>query len=334
MADIQALKESAGHFMHPERHVKVDAASCGRNYFTRASAPEYESVEDADLREQILEDARVFKQIASDYLHPELPAVIYCTATGRNFFTRASASEYESLEDAEARAHVMEDMRAFKEIAVDFLHPELPAVVYATATGRNFFMRPSAPTGEEEEERQAIMADLQALKQSAINYMHPELPVKTTDATATGRNFFTRYSATEFEDPEQVAVRDRILEEAEALKYWATEFLHPERPVITSDAIATGRNYYARPSSIVHDHMIQTFPRHEDEHTDHHSEHLDHFGMDEELDFMFGDLGDNLLPAVVHEQDEFAKVAAGSDEEGKLSRSPSSVMLAFDESVY
>jgi len=364
----------------------TDPTACGRNYFGRAAAPEYDDEEDAKIREEVLEDAKVFKQLASDYLHPELPVVIYASATGRNFFSRASAPEYESLEDAAVRAQVMEDMRAFKQLAVDFLHPELPAVVYATATGRNFFKRPlatpqesseeaeersnimadlkalkqsavdflhpevpvkttdpfacgrnffsrpSALTSEEEMERDQIMADLKALKQSAVDFLHPELPVKTTDPFACGRNYFSRASAPEVEDSQQVEERDHIMQEAEALKFWAVEYMHPHRPVKTLDANATGRCFFARPSSIVHDHMIHSFPVHEDEHTDHHSEHLDHFGLDEEMDFMFDDMRHDFAPAVSHEEHE--KAAVGSEEEGKLSRSPSSVMLAFDESVY
>ena len=253
MEDMHAFKQLAVDFLHPELPVKTtDSTARGRNYFSRASAPEYESEEDAEVRAQILEDAAAFKQLASDYLHPELPVVIYATVTGRNFFARASGPEYESLEDAEIRAQVMQDMRAFKQLAVDYLHPELPAVVYATAHGRNYFSRPTAApteTPEEAEERAQIMADLKALKQSAVNFLHPELPVETTSGIAMGRNYFSRPSAPELEDLEEAKERALIMADLKALKQSAVHYLHPELPVETTDPFACGRNYFSRPSA-------------------------------------------------------------------------------------
>ena len=328
MSDLKALKQCAVDFMHPELGVKTtDRFAGGRNYFLRSSAKTFD---DEDEREKIMSDLQTLKQSAVHFMHPELSVESSDPfACGRNYFLRASAPTNEGEHERQA---ILADLKTLKQSAVNCMHPEFSVkTTNPSAGGRNYFSRPSAPTSDQEEERQAIMAELKSLKQSAVNFLHPELPVAASDPFVCGRNYFSRLSASEFEHPEQIRERESILEEASALKYWASEFYHPERPVFTSDANATGRNYYARPSTIVHDHMIHSFPRHEDEHTDHHSEHLDHFGMDEELNFMFGDIYHDLAPPVHYEQE---KVATGSQEEGKLSRSPSSVMLAFDESVY
>ena len=56
LADMAALKQVADWYMHPEKPVEVDAAACGRNYFTRPSAPEYEDEDTMDERDQVLAD--------------------------------------------------------------------------------------------------------------------------------------------------------------------------------------------------------------------------------------------------------------------------------------
>jgi len=387
LEDAKAFKLLANDYLHPELPVVVYSTVTGRNYFSRVSAPEYESLEDAEARAQVMEDVRAFKQLAVDCLHPELPVVIYSTVAGRNYFSRPSAAPQESPEEAEERAQIMADLKALKELAVAYRHPELgvettdafacgrnyfsrpsaptneeeeereqimadlkalkeAAVAYRHpelgvettdpfACGRNYFSRPSAPTNEEEEERAQIMDDLKALKQAAVDYLHPELAVQTTDSFACGRNYFSRASAALQESAEEVEEFNRIMEDAEALKFWAGAYMHPERPVVSTDPTACGRNYFARPSSVVHNHQIHTFPAHEDDHTDYHSEHMDHFGMDEEMDYMFADMRHDLAPAIDDHHDKVAVIDGEEQEEGKLSRSPSSVMLNFEgESAY
>jgi hypothetical protein len=115
-------------------------------------------------------------------------------ACGRSFFSRYSAPEYDSLEDTEARAQVMEDMKEFKHLAADFLHPECPVRSHI-AVARNYFSRFSAraeESPEESEERFHILADAAALKKAARHFYHPEFPVSTSDPCATGRNYFDR----------------------------------------------------------------------------------------------------------------------------------------------
>jgi hypothetical protein len=253
--DMDMLKQSAKHYLHPELPVETsDATVFGRNYFLRFSAPEQESMEEYKIRQQVLEDTNAFHQLAVEYLHPELPLVIYATATGRNYFTRGSGPEFESLDDAQIRSQVMDDMKSFKALAVNFLHPELPVVVYATSTGRNYFTRPDAEVDishEDLKERERILADAKALKQTAVHFLHPELPVVTTDGTTCGRNYFSRYSACPCETSEYSNDRDLVFKDAKALRQSAIDYKHPEIPVDTS--IACARNYYSRGSADIYD---------------------------------------------------------------------------------
>jgi hypothetical protein len=248
LRDVKLLGQTAKQHLHPELPVVVsDPTVFGRNYFMRASAPDQESVEHFKVREQVLEDTNAFHQLAVEYLHPELPLIIYATATGRNYFTRGSGPEYESLADVEARVEVMEDLKAFKELAREYLHPELPLVVYSTSTGRNYYTRPDAVDTEsiqDMEERERIMADVAALKQSAVHFLHPELPVVTKDGTACGRNYFSRFSAPEWGVDTE---KDLVLKDVEMLRQAAFDFMHPETRMRSS--IACARNYFSRASA-------------------------------------------------------------------------------------
>jgi len=105
----------------------------------------------------------------------------------------------ESPEDAEERAQIMADLKALKENAVHFYHPELPVKASdPCACGRNYFSRFTAPASKEEEERaqefaeeieerNRILDDVKALKFWAGVHMHPERIVVSTDTTACGR---------------------------------------------------------------------------------------------------------------------------------------------------
>ena len=334
MEDLKSLKQLAKNYFHPELSVvTTDAAAYGSNYFTRFSAPEMRTQEESETRAYILADAKALKDLAEAFHHPELPAVTtYGAALGRNYFTRPSAPEMESQEEAEERAQILADAKALKELAVAYRHPELPVVTTdSMACGRNFFTRFSAPDMEsqdEAEERAAILADAKALKELAVVYHHPELPVAATDGAAFGRNYFTRPSAPDMESQEETEERAAILADVKEL---AVAYLHPELPIVSTNATACGRNYFSRPSAPGHDEMVHTFPADLDDHSSHH-EHLDHFGMDEEMDFMFEDMRQELsqpkscLPPI--------KNVGSDEEEGNLSRSPSSVMLYTGEAMY
>merc|ERR1711937_830644 len=66
---------------------------------------------------------------------------------------------------------------------------------------------------------------------------------------SSGRNYFTRFSADETENLEEFEERAKVLEEAALLKQYADFHLHPEKPVVSSDAMSSGRNYFCRPSA-------------------------------------------------------------------------------------
>lgn len=403
LQDVANLRKSASDYLHPERPVAVtDPTVFGRNWFMRYSAPTPESMDDFKIRQQVLEDANAFQQFAADYLHPELPLIIYATSTGRNYFSRGSGTEYESLGDVQARNEVMADVKLFKELAKDFLHPELPVVVYGTTTGRNYFSRPSAEEIEsldDTKERDRIMADAKASKQSATHFLHPEYPVVTSDGTVCGRNYFSRFSAPVYDaqvererdlvlddakalrqaaldfmhpeipmrtsigcarnyyarasaaptvlDPQELAEREQCLAEARALKKLAVDYLHPERPVQSN--VPCTRSVFDRPSSKLHDTMIHTFPAHDEDEDDnsdqHHHEHIDHFGlMDEEME-MYHDLRAELeaYPAMDSANanrsapTKYGNTISKADSEvgSNLSRSPSSVFLfGMDDAAY
>merc|ERR1712007_383575 len=122
LADAVALKKLAVDYMHPELGVVTsDPTATARCYFDRASAPEQESIEEAEERAMALADAVALKKLAVDYMHPELGVVTSdLTATARCYFDRASAPDQESIEEAEERAMALADAVALKKLAVDY----------------------------------------------------------------------------------------------------------------------------------------------------------------------------------------------------------------------
>jgi hypothetical protein len=203
LADARALKIYSMVYLHPEKTTfnawslkeGTDPTVFGRNYFNRPSAPETEDDEFADKRAEILEEAASLKQMAIAYLHPEVGVKAEdATLFGRNYFNRYSSPEVESWEEAEERAHILVDAASLKQLAINYLHPEVGVKAEdATLFGRNYFNRYSAPETEDKElmdERVAVLADVAALKKLAVNYMHPEVGVMTSDASLFGRNYF------------------------------------------------------------------------------------------------------------------------------------------------
>jgi len=334
LRDAKNLKKFADFFLHPEAPVETDPLASARCYFDRASAPAGIEKELQDESDRVLEEAKAMKKLAVDYMHPERPVVVEDpTLFGRNYFGRASADDQE--QHSAERDLIMEDLKQLKKLAVDYMHPERPVVVEdPTLFGRNYFNRPSALVQEDMElvrEYKLVLADAKKLKKLAVDYKHPEIPVHTEDATSCGRNYFSRPSAPPQESLEYSQERERVLAEARRLKKLAVDYLHPENSVVTSDGAACGRNYFNRGSAYIHNQMVHTFPAHEDDHhEDHH--HMDHFGMDEDVDHMFDDMRDQFVAPAVPQAT--AVKPSSDEEEGNLSRSPSSVMLFTGESVY
>ena len=225
------------------------------------------------------------------------------------------------------------------------MHPEKPVVTSDPyATGRNFFTRPSAEEIEEDtDEKDLIMEEMKQLKKLAVDYMHPEKPVVTSDPYATGRNFFTRPSAEEQVRVEESEEEARVRKESLELKKLSEDYLHPERPVKSSGLVA--RNYFDRPSASghndhihsqghainhssgdvydYHDHVLDLV-NHDHQHGDDHSHQSEHFDMDEDALQAFRD---NLHSTAAFKGHHPKEIDGEQEEEGNLSRSPSSVML-------
>jgi len=252
LAEAVALKKLAVDYMHPEVGVTaMDATLFGRNYFSRPSAPESESTEEADERALVLAEALALKTLAEDYMRPEIGVTTAAGAcVGRNYFNRYSALETEEDDLANERTKILAEAAAFKILAIGYMHPEVGVTANGgTAFGRNFFDRPSAyevETFEEADERALVLAEATALKKSAVDYMHPEAGVASATGACYGRDYFNRYSAPETEEHGLADERAKIFAEASALKNLATDYMHPEVGVTVTDGAAFGRNFFNR----------------------------------------------------------------------------------------
>jgi len=271
-------------------------------------------------------------------MHPEKPVDVAPCAFGRNFFGRASAADQEEDEYADERQFILGELAELKQAATAYMHPEMPVLVDPTAFGCNYFGRASAADEEsldDAAERVLVLAEAAALKKVATDYAHPELPV-VSDANACARSYFSRASAAHQDTSEDTEERTRVLADALALKWLALDYLHPEASVKTTNPAACGRNYFARASAAgVAEHISTSGHANAEEthahaHAEEHSQHDDygHFEMDEEI---FYDMRQSIvLPLPGDSNMGFSKIQSSkmsSDEEGELSRSPSSVML-------
>lgn len=333
MEDVKIFKKLAVDFLHPERPVvTTESTAYGRNYYSRPSAPKQESLADAKVRKEVIEDMKNLKKYALDYLHPEIRLSDRDpTCFARNFFLRPEGSDHHDACFWTEREQIFNEMKALKQLAVDYLHPEIPVITSdPSACGRNYFTRPSSLEITDVEQRDLIMKDVYDLRILARDYRHPERSVEANDPFRCARNFFARPSA--YIGDGDKAERELVLQDAMALKKLAIDYKHPELPVKSDDPTACARNFFSRPSAVGHYGMIHTFPAHEDEVDDHHhGEHLDHFGMDDYgLDYelsMYGEIREN-FPSFNY---ELPVNKQEHEDEGNLSRSPSSVMLFCDE---
>lgn len=226
---------------------KVRFVSLG-SFPTQILIVEEEEDDQMKLERQLaLNDARQLKQLAVFFLHPEIP--VSSEGQSRCYFDRASAEEPDTLDHANEKADILRDAAALKQAAIDYLHPEIPVVTSDPfACGQNYFERPSAAAEDIDfDERATILAEAKALKKLAVDYMHPELPVLTSDPTACARCFFDRPSGPEpIQDAEEYG---RVMEDISTLKSLAQDYLHPERPVVTTDATASARCFFDRASA-------------------------------------------------------------------------------------
>lgn len=201
-------------------------------------------------RRQILEDCKTLKQYAAFHLHPERPVLTKDpTAFGRCYFDRPSAPQQESVDNVQEHVRVMEECVAMRTFADFFLYPQH----LVKTTDPNFSDSRPSPipqmSNEDAEQKTHALEDALIFQQYAKYHLHPERRVVTTDPAAYGRNYFTRPSAIPQETPQQMEERNAVMEDVEIFKATARYHMHPELPVITTDPMARGRNYFERPSA-------------------------------------------------------------------------------------
>ncbi|KAL3908970.1 MAG: hypothetical protein SGILL_008276, partial [Bacillariaceae sp.] len=294
-SEMAELKKVAGWYMHSEAPVVTeDSTACGRNFFSRASAPDT-AEEDLD-RDQVLADAAALKKVAEWYHCPEKSLEVDAIACARSFFSRPSAP---TNEEEEAHEQVLAEAAELKKVAGWYMHPETP-VASSIAVTRNYFTRPSAEehieTMEDEEERARILADATSFKKLAIDYLHPEKGVKSSVNCV--RNYFDRASAPGHKDQ------------------------------IQTEGHAVGRQGYLEAHHF-DDHDMHHYD-YDYGHHDDHSMQSDHFEMEEDQIHGFRDS----MLAYQKEHDQHVPIITEGNEKegGNLSRSPSDVML-FDEAA-
>merc|ERR1712174_89902 len=199
---------------------------------------------DEKEREQILGEATMLKELATNYKHPEFKVDSSdATLFGRNFFNRFDGIEEQ---DAEERVQILADAAALKKEAIYYNSPEVPVHVDPTTFGRNFFMADS-DSEVDEKERELILGEATMLKELATNYQHPEVKVDSSDATLFGRNYFNRFDGSEVVEEEDAEERAQILADAAALKKEAVYYNCPEASVDV-DPTAFGRKFFTSDS--------------------------------------------------------------------------------------
>jgi len=242
LEEAAELKAVAEWYHTPTKPVvTTDVLACGRNYFVRPSALEYEDNEELDdnERERVLMEAAELKKVADWHLYPEKPIasdarIILC---GRNYYTRPSAQKYEG--ENEERERVFSEMASLKEVADWHLHPEKKIEVDPSSFGKNYFSASAAPKDDDESER--VLSELAELKKVAEWHLRPEKKIEV-DPTSFGRNYFSA-SVLE-EDDDDGDERERVLSEMASLKEVANWHLHPEKK-IEVDPASFGKNYFS-----------------------------------------------------------------------------------------
>jgi hypothetical protein len=113
LEEAEELKRLARMYLHPEDPVVSSPSACARCYFDRASAVEQESYEEAEERASVLADAANLKRLAVHYMHPEIGVqTTDPTVFGRNYYSRFSADDVDSIEESDERARALADCTA------------------------------------------------------------------------------------------------------------------------------------------------------------------------------------------------------------------------------
>jgi len=186
LEDAKMLKAYAVFHLRPEKPVNTtDATAFGSNYFSRASTDGLYAEKECKEREQILRECAELKKYADFHLHPEKPVNTEdATVFSRSYYSRPSAPEQDTVEEADERAMILEEVAMLKRYAEFHLHPEKPVdMAVGSMHGRNYFNRFTAPIDAEAESKPANtdvvsnkqpskpdeIKSLQAVKHSSID---------------------------------------------------------------------------------------------------------------------------------------------------------------------
>ena len=256
-------------------------------------------------------DMAALKENAIAWRHPEI-GVTTSIAVTHNYFSPVDCEE-------QVDNQLLTDLVNLKRSALEWRGEAVPVKVDPCVTARCFFDRASAMSGTETEERAQVLADARALKEAVVAYRHPEVGVTSNGVQA--RCYFDRASADMPETSEEMEYRAQVLADVANLKSQAMAYRHPEVGV-TSNGLSS-RNYFTRN---VYDDKIHSEPallKSEDDYAhfdlDEDSQHEEHHDDFEEFK---ASIRIN-LPDVPFKKTNLAT----DEEEGSLSRSPSSVML-------
>jgi hypothetical protein len=238
LSELASLKQVADWHLHPEKKIKVDPASFGRNYFSSLSAPEDDDLDDE--RERVLSELTSLKEAAEWHLYPEKKIEVDPASFGRNYFSSLSAPEDEDDDLSDEGERVLSEMAELKKVAEWHLHPEKKIEVDPTSFGRNYFSSSALEDDDVGDERERVLSEMADLKKVSDWHLHPEKKIEV-DPTSFGRNYFSSSSP---EDDDVDNERERVLSEMASLKEVADWHLHPEKK-IEVDPASFGRNYFS-----------------------------------------------------------------------------------------
>jgi hypothetical protein len=143
----------------------------------------------------------------------------------------------------------------------------------------------------------------------------------TTDPTATARCYFDRASAPVVLSKEEAEAHAEILPDEASLEKLARDYMHPELPVVTTDPTATARCYFDLPSAST-SATVKSNTFFSNRVKSNASE--EPFNLDE--DVIHHSDSTNMISSPSTQEIEEAPMSKSNDE-GKLSRSPSCVRL-------
>ncbi|GMI04365.1 hypothetical protein TrLO_g9665 [Triparma laevis f. longispina] len=329
LAAAAKMRETVSWYTNPSQPLKVSpfaiasAASTVPTFLNEVDSTAPKGIVDVDgadeqeERRQILATAAEMKKIASWYLHPSQPLETSPMASARCYFDRASAVEQETKENADDRAEALEAAKEMSKVVSWFTNPSQPVEVSPMASAHCTFSDKDMNSKEEADERAEILEDCKQLSKVASWFSNPSQPIEVSPF-ASAKCAFSNARETK----EKADARAEAIEAVKEISKITSWFTNPSQPVEVS-ATASARNFFTRSTAKQTSEPIRTIRTRGES-------AMDMFDMDMEdsnSSFVSGlsidtDQGQEKNLAV--EEDHGVE---GSDKEGNLSRSPSSVAL-------